>query len=298
VVFLSLNLASLGSGNITSASPKNFITNVVNYRATVERSKQVIESAYVKRRLPTSTKTTIGCGTVDCYPWEHIYAAANNLRWQPHATVELGAGNSLWLNHKSAENFIGDKAVDFIIMHYVNPMQPCDALRSLDGRYLLSDEPEVISTIFANYLPVDSGQFGLLLQRRETIISKDIDTIVRLNIHQNEWFTLPEIHDGAVLKVAVKGNDTFIGHLRKTVYKPNVSTIDYMMPDGTIHTYRYSPATAEGGLWVGPLMLNLTDVADFLLGNNTADMPIAIRFNYTHPTCHKSEIGLIFWTES
>lgn len=287
IVFLSLNLASLGSWNITSASPRNFITNVINYRTTIENSKEVIDNAYAKRLLPTSTKATIGCGTVDCYPWEHIYAAANNLCWQPHATVELGAGNSLWLNHKSTENFIGDKAVDFIIMHY----------ESLDGRYLLSDEPEVISAIFTNYVPVDCGQFGLLLQRRESAIKTAIDTIARLDIHQNEWVTLPEVTEDAVLKVAVKGNNTFIGCLRKTFYKPDVSIIEYLMPDSTVHTYRYSPATAEGGLWAGPMMLSLADVADFMLGNNTAEMPIAIRFNYTHPRCHKDNIQLVFWTE-
>lgn len=287
VVFLSLNITSLGSSKLTSASPKNFISNVVKYSTTIENSKKVIDDAYAKRQLPASVKATIGCGTVDCYPWEHIYAAANDLRWQPHATVELGAGNSLWLNHKASENFIGDKAVDFIIMHQ----------ESLDGRYMLSDEPEVITTIFANYTPVDSGQFGLLLKRRESAKKPTVDTIAQLDVCQNEWVTLPEVTEDAVLKVAVKGNNTFIGCLRKTFYKPDVSIIEYLMPDSTVHTYRYSPATAEGGLWAGPMMLSLADVADFMLGNNTAEMPTAIRLNYTHPHCHKDNIQLIFWTE-
>ena len=297
VFFLSLNLASLGNGKITSASPKNFITNVVNYNATIERSKKVIDYAYAKRQLPASTKAIIGDGTVDCYPWEHIYAAANNLHWQPHATVELGAGNSLWLNHKSAENFMNDNAVDFIIMHNGITTDTFDGLRSFDGRYMPSDEPEVVSAIFANYIPIDSDQFGLLLQRRE--FSKNIvaDTIARLTVNQNEWVTLPKISDGSALRMAVKGGSSFMGHMRRMFYKPDVSTIDYLMPDSTMHTYRYSPTTAEGGLWAGPMMLSLADVADFMLGNNTAEMPTAIRLNYTHPHCHKDNIQLIFWTE-
>ncbi len=297
MVMLAVSIVPLGSSRLTTSAPKNIVANVINYKATIENSKKLIDSAYTSRQLPASTIAAIGSGTVDCYPWEHIYVAANNLRWQPHATVELGAGNSLWLNHKAAENFRGDSAVDFIILHPVDPANTANGLRSLDGRYLLSDEPEIISTIFANYVPVDSGYFGLLLRRSEIPIAIQTDTLSQLVVNQGEWVALPELRNGVTLKVAVKGSENFIGRLRSAIYKPDVSTIDYLMADSTVLTYRYSPATAEGGLWVSPLPLDLSDVAGFMTSREAPEKPIAIRLKYNHPRCHKAQIELKFWVE-
>ena len=297
MAMLAVNIGSLGTIRLTAVAPKNVVANFIHYRSNVENSKKIIDNAYASRQLPASTIATIGGGTVDCYPWEHIYLAANNLRWQPHATVELGAGNSLWLNHKAAENFRGDSAVNFIILHPVDPANPNNGLRSLDGRYLLNDEPEIISTILANYAPVDSGYFGLLLRRRETPMKIETENLEQLTINQGEWTALPDYWKDGVLKVAVKGSANLKGRLRSMIYKPDVSTIDYLMSDSTIHTYRYSPATAEGGLWVSPLLFDLSDVAGFMTSCESAEKPIAIRLNYNHPSCHKAEIKLKFWVE-
>ena len=99
------------------------------------------------------------------------------------------------------------------------------------------------------------------------------------------------------MKVAVKGKGNLRGRLRSVIYKPDVSTIDYLMSDSTIHTYRYSPVTAEGGLWVSPLLFELSDVAEFMTSCVTGEKPIAIRLKYNHPSCHKAEIELKFWIE-
>ena len=146
-------------------------------------------------------------------------------------------------------------------------------------------------------MPVDSGYFGLLLRRREIPIATEMDTLSQLVVNQGEWIALPEFGNGGALKVAVKGSENFIGHLRSAIYKPDVSTIDYLMADSTVLTYRYSSATAEGGLWVSPLPLDLSDVAGFMTSREAPEKPIAIRLKYNHPRCHKAQIELKFWVE-
>ena len=291
---LLVNMAALvpdGHICLTTATPRNVVDRVVGYRALVRKSQQVTSTKLERLRLPAGTRAMIGEAMVDCYPWEHVYVAANGLRWQPHTTVELGAGNSPALNRLSARNFdASDSAVQYVLLHRVDYSGE-NGLRSLDGRYLLNDEPAVFDALLSNYSVADSGSYGLLLIHKpcETT-AQDNSQFSILNsqfseVGWDEWVTLPG--DDCLTRVGVSVSKNLCGHLRSIFYKPDIYLVDYRLPDGSVATYRFSPATAADGLWVGPLATTYAELHSLFDGTGMPASPVAIRLRCNHPLLHK-----------
>ncbi len=75
----------------------------------------------------------------------------------------------------------------------------------------------------------------------------------------------------------VVSHQSVAGVIKSMLYKPDIYYIDYRMSDGSEHSYRYSPATATSGLWIGPLLDSYSELADFLCGNSCTEKPVSIR---------------------
>lgn len=274
----------------TSASPLNIASFTIGYDALVQKSLNQTESALSLRRLPHTTLERIGKGTVDCYPWEHIFVAANNLRWQPRIT--LGAGFSPQLSRLAAANYSGEDAVKYIIFHRPNYSDDHN-LYSIDGAWLLNDEPLVLYAILENYTVVDTGWYGLLLQHSASAHSHNAKKRIAAPgiFGWNQWISLPP---GTSL-TAIEQQETLIGRLVQMVYKPDINTVDYLLPDSTWRTYRYSPVMAQEGLWTGPMVASFADLADLFADSCRSERPIAIRLNTLHPAYHKDSVKVQFY---
>ncbi|MBP5327422.1 MAG: hypothetical protein J6Y98_05885 [Bacteroidales bacterium] len=301
IAMLGVNAAALNNGGspLTNASPKNFYTKVLNNGEYVRGCKEYIANAMEKRRLSEKVVAEIGDAATDCYPWEHVFLAANNMRWQPHKTVELGTGNTEWLNILSAQNFCShSNAAAYVIFHKPN-YENDEGLISIDDRYLLSDEPAIIDSLLANYELADSGDwYGLLLRHGTGKYQAVNDTLAQTTATWGEWVTLPEHGDGDILRASVKSQYSFLGWLRKTIYKPDIFYVDYRMADGTVYSYRYSRTTAEYGLWVSPMVRNYSDLARMIAGDKELPQPEAFRLrtatqNGKGCSLHKPSISVV-----
>lgn len=280
-ILLTVNLSALNTSEVPvmTAGPKNLVTCVINGRTLADSSQAYIDKSLSSRRLDGRLCEMIGNATVDCYPWEHVYVAANHLRWQPHRSIELASGNSLWLNRQSAMNFGRlPEAVDYVLLHRVNYGGE-DGLLSLDGRYLLNDEPAIVDSMLCNYSVVDSGGwYGLLLRHGGGRYSADSGIVATADIQWNEWVLVPLHPASTVLRADLFSRASFAGWLKGTLYKPDIYYVDYRMPNGDILTYRYSRTTAESGLWLGPMLGSYAALAAFFEGRAEAPAPTAIRF--------------------
>lgn len=278
---LIVNLSALNTSSlpVMTASPRNLTGCVLKGRALADSSQIIIDRSLAARKLDGRLCSMIGTSTVDCYPWEHVYIAANNLRWQPHRSVELGSGNSLWLNYQSALNFESQpSAVDYVILHKMNYDSEY-GLYSIDGRYLLNDEPAIIDSMLCNYSVVDSGGwYGMLLWHGKGCYNADSGIVATAIVGWNEWVPVPPHPISTVLRADLFSHESFAGWLKGTLYKPDIYYIDYQMANGDIFTYRYSHTTAEGGLWIGPMLDSYACLAAFFSGRTVAPVPIAIRF--------------------
>lgn len=293
---LFVNISSLRYSQemrLTTVQPANFAKLLFKHNQIRTDAVRLSQEALESRQLDSSILKQVGDKTLDCYPWEQIFVAANGFNWQPHTTFELGAGNSEWLNHKSAQNFKCDShSVAYVLLHKTD-FSSDKSLQSLDGRYLLNDEPEVFDSIFTNYHISDTGWYGLLLQQGRNCYTPDCGIISSVKTTWNEWVPIPQ-HTNSCIRAEIRAKDNIFGHLRSLLYKPDIYYVDYMMPDSSICTHRFSPSTAKGGLWVGPLLTSYADISNFLNGINSSTKPIAIRLRPKHNSGHSDSLSISF----
>ena len=293
---LFVNLGSLHQDNgcvPTTVRAGNFINLLTHSKRYVAQWQDNINQSMVTRRLDAAVLQRIGDGTVDCYPWEDVFIAANGLKWQPSTAVQFGAGNSAWVNHLAAQNFAGNpSAVDYVLLHRTDYGRE-NGLQSLDGRYLLNDEPEVMDSILLNYSVAETGWYGILLCKGRNSKQLACGEPVMTKAHWDEWIGIPA-SGGAALRVDVRTSANLNGRLRATFYKPDICYIDYRFADGREATYRFSPASARGGLWVGPMPQSYAELVALVSGDAMPPCPVAIRLRAKHPGWHHKDITLLF----
>lgn len=289
MLFVNRSILYDPGAHLTTSSPANIVRLTAGYGDLKAWCEKNIESAMQHRLLDDTLLSKIGDKSVDCYPWEHAFIAANNLHWQPRVT--LGAGLSPALSRQAAENYCGPEAVEYILLHRIDFSKDND-LRSLDSAYLLNDEPTVLMTMLENYSVTDTGWYGLLLRRKSVVSEMPYHPQEEINNIEAEWDCWINLPEGASPLVELHTTQTLLGRICGFFYKPDIFTIDYLLPDSTWRTYRFSPAMAEAGIWTGPLAATYADLEDLFSGNCTAPRPIAIRLHTIHPAQHKKSVRL------
>lgn len=294
MLFVNLHSLRLQTGcTLTTVRPGNFINLLVHGQSFKAKWQDNIEKGSAARRLDNSVLEIIDNGTVDCYPWEDIYIAANNLKWQPSTAVQFGAGNSAWVNHRAAQNYANTStAVDFVLLHRINYERE-NGLKSIDDRYLLNDEPEVLDSILNNYYVADTGRYGILLAKGRNVNKRGSTVTNEIESHWDEWIDLSML-DESFTRADLSTYAKFNGRLRSMLYKPDICSVDYRLADGRELTYRFSPQTARCGLWIGPMPQSYVELAEMINLQGDLPRPVAIRFRAKHPNWHRKEVILHF----
>jgi hypothetical protein len=193
----------------------------------------------------------IGTNTVDVYPWELSYAAANNLNYSARSSLQGGSYNS-WLDKIGAQDFSCENRAQFLIFHFVKDQWDGD-FGSIDQRYLLNDSPHTIISILNNYTMVYKNKKMLLFEKTNTPqLDKPIE-LTSNNGKWDQWIDVPENNNSIVrLKANIKSSLT--GSIQSFFYKSAPCFIDYKMNDGKILSYRFIPENAVDGLWIYPFI--------------------------------------------
>ena len=258
----------------------NFNGIVFGYKDFSAKMNALTDDALACEKLPDEVLKMIDSSSIDFYPWEHTYAKVNNLNWQPRKTVEIGASTSKWLSDLAAENYCGDTRADFILWHF------CDDGFTIDGRYPLNDEPNVVFNILQNYSPVFYGEKYVLFKRNEGKITRNCGE--KFTAKFDEWIKVPDCGD-AIQRVKVESSVTFAGFLKKTFLKDEMYYVDYMTADDEVYTYRYVPSTALDGLWINPFVTKFID-------GELAEKIVMVRFRNSSKSCVDENISLQFET--
>ena len=228
---------------------KNFTDLVFDNKQFMEDAKNRTQQNLEKKKLNPQLKQLIGNATIDFFPWELTYVAANNLNWKPRPNLQSGAYTP-WLDKNNA-NFIASKnAPQFYLWEMEKPNGGVDCF---DGRYLLNDEPYTIFQLMNNYKIVYSDSTQTLFQRRDKLAFSMIIEGEQLKDVWNKWIKIPTDSNNVIrIKALLKNN--FIGSLRKAIYKDIIYFMDYKLSDNTEKTYRIVRENAINGLWVSPLI--------------------------------------------
>lgn len=285
IVLLHYNMKEIpgySARKIEYCGINNFVGTIFEYDKFMEQNNRLTNNALWCEKLPDEVLSKIGNSTIDFYPWEHTYAKVNNLNWQPRKTIEIGASTSKWLSDLASENFAGDNSVEYVLWHFGK-----DGF-TIDWRYPLNDEPNVVYNILNNYNADYYGDNYIIWKRRSTArgILQDVGDLVTANI--NDWISVPDCGEN-IQRIKVESEVNFAGYMKSTFFKDEMYYVDYMTNSGEIFTYRYVPSTAVDGLWVNPLVTN------FVHGD-VADRVEKVRFRVSNDACVKNNISLRFET--
>jgi hypothetical protein len=235
----------------------NFI-DILHYKNYKQRISSTSERNIAPNKLSEEQKKLIGENTIDIYPWEFSYIAANNFHWKPRRTLELGASTSRWASTEASKNYLlNHDTPEFLLFHYYK-----DGLKTIDDRYLLNDEPLVILNVLNHYLLEEKTDKFLLFKKNIIAHFEDPIWEAPQTIQFNEWLDIPKgVHEIVRLKVFSK--NSLLGKIKKMLYKEEAYYVDYLLEDGIIHTYRYISGTAVDGLWCSPFVRNpLSDIVE------------------------------------
>ena len=233
---------------------KNFSKNVVNYNQTVQAALEKSAKNLQNKKLSDSLLSVIGNQSIDFFPWELTYAAANQLNWQPRPNLQSGAYTP-WLDKNNA-NFIASKnGPEFYLWEMDKPNGGVDCF---DSRYYLNDEPHTIFTLFNKY-ELSYADSSIALFKRQTkprfsLVVEGSET----QIPWNTWIKTPE-DSNAVLRIKAPILNNLKGSLRKAIFKDIIYFVDYQLADSSVKTYRIVKENAANGLWVAPHIQRISD---------------------------------------
>lgn len=232
----------------------NFYKTFFQYDKLVEQSVAASNTNIQPRKLPKEVLDKIGNETVDVYPWDFSYIAANNLNWKPRKVLQSYAAYTEWLDQQDADYFSDGNGAQYVIWELTSDRYGKHGFCSIDNRYLLNDEPEAVLQFFNHYSPVYKNSEIILFKKTDVKNFQTPQIIKSDTVVWNEWIKVPAIEDG-ILRIKGKISRNSIGRIKAFVYKDEQSCIDYMLSDGTIVQYRIVPNSVERGVWINPLII-------------------------------------------
>lgn len=213
-----------------------------------------------RNKLDSNIRSLIGNQTVDIYPWDFSYAAANCLNFLPRPVLQSYASYTRLLDNLNVKHFEGKSAPEFIIWELQKITRDIHGgkMESIDGRYLLNDEPDAMLAILENYRLVahQEGTFPLLVYRKRSAKLK-LATVEKETVATgwDTWIDVPQNLQGLV-RASVHTNRNRLGKLKGMVYKDDAVFAYFMLSNGDIRQYRVVPKTMDYGLWLNPLVMN------------------------------------------
>lgn len=235
--------------------------------------------------LPDTVVEQLRRGTADVYPWEHSYLAANDLRWRPRPVPQSYASYTVWLDDANARYFAEGKGADRIIWHF-QPDGWNGGMGSIDGRYLLNDEPRAILAMLDKYRWVPAGPRLAILERVPVSQLASPRTSDTLTVGWDTWIDVPP-SDDAILRAHVDIRHTTWRDVVDFLYKDAVYEVVYRLADDRTLTYRIVPENARHGVWVAPFIRGP--------GLHCPELPVtAVRFQCSAPAMVHPTIGLVW----
>jgi hypothetical protein len=235
-------------------------TNAINYRYFADTCDQSSDKATERNKLDQRILDLIGNKTVDIYPWDYSYIAANNLNWLPRSVIQSYASYTSELDRLNARHLESDKAPEFIIWELRKITHDIHAgtLESIDGRYLLNDEPDALMAMLCNYelTATQKGIFpALVFKKRADSLSFSTKDLGKTTANWNTWIDVPGATSD-ILRASVDMERSLTGRLRSIFYKDEAAYVYYLLENGDIRMYRIVPKNAAYGLWINPLIIN------------------------------------------
>lgn len=213
-----------------------------------------------RNKLDPDIRERIGNKTVDVYPWDYSYLAANELNWQPRPVLQSYASYTRWLDNLNVKHFQSALAPEFLIWELEKITNDIHGgtMESIDGRYLLNDEPDLLLALLSDYELVakQKGDRPVLLYqksaKKKNLVTKEIGSI---ETTWNTWIDVPDTSAG-LIRAQVHIQHSILGKIKSFLYKDDAVYCYYLLANGDLRQYRVVPRTMDYGLWINPMIMN------------------------------------------
>lgn len=234
---------------------KHFEAGVLNLKAHEDLLFEMSKSNLSNRILEKNVLQLIGRHSVDIYPWETIYVAANNLNWQPRPVFQSYVAYTPWLDKKNAAFFKSLQSPEFVIWDISNWY---GEVFDIDARYLLNGEPLTIYEIFNHYRLIYRDKKIALFERVYINNFKDPILIGDEKGFWNEWIKVPPMRNG-IIRARIDVSRRIVGSLKRLLYKEEEFFIEYKLDNGDVKKYRLAIDNAVSGVWISPLIVKISN---------------------------------------
>ncbi|MHB1864851.1 MAG: hypothetical protein ACYCPS_01640 [Candidatus Saccharimonadales bacterium] len=226
--------------------------------------------------LPKNMTTLIGSNTIDIYPWEADVAAANGLKWDPRPSPYSFESYNPYFDNLNASFYKSNNAPKFIIWHNTS-------IYSIDGRYILWDEPKTIRAVLENYkLALNNNSF-MLLERRQKPISVSFDRYYLGNVSiLYKYYSLKTPKENQIGITYFTPQIGFAEFLKTELLRQDQFYLTLKYENDSKRTYRFVTSNASQGFITGGMPTNWKSLVSFF-DTGKADKPseIATSFEIT-----------------
>jgi hypothetical protein len=245
-------------------SINNFINFISNYNEIINQAEKKTEENIVYRKVSNQLKQDIGTSSVDVYPWDYSIIAANNFKWHPRPIINSYAAYTSWLDKQDAAYFESDKAPEYFIWDFsqgISPSSNESEIASIDGRYLLNDEPQTILSLLSNYKFIKyENTLNIYKRRKKSINYYSQKSSLTSNLI-NTWISIPKITNEQVLRANVFFKRNILQKLKSFFYKDEQYWVYLKFSDNTIQKIKIVPKNAKNGIWLSPFIYKPTSNA-------------------------------------
>ncbi|HXB54086.1 MAG TPA: hypothetical protein VN461_04835 [Vicinamibacteria bacterium] len=217
--------------------------------------------------LPTAERAVLADSTVDVYPWEASYVAANHLNWANRPFPTSFQTYNPALDRLNASFFDSPRRPQRLLWHKT----PGELLRtpgaagvaSIDGRHLFWDEPLTLVSILNHYELVSAGSVFLLAPRAEPrFLSRR--QIATLTVPWGAWTPVPDRPGVILAEIGLRRPPS--AQLRRLLFREEEMSIDVRFRARRMIHCRFIPDQAASGLWISPLPHNAASLEALLSG--------------------------------
>jgi hypothetical protein len=197
----------------------------------------------------------------DIFPWDISLLYSYDLNWQPRPVIQSYTNYTTALDKLTAKHFLTEKAPDKIIF---TPM-------TIDGRYVLFDEPETFRTVLLNYSSIANNDSYLILEKDKQTNPMKIEEIYTVTARKGETIKVP-IYKDAYVFMEVDWGFNFFGKLASFLFKTTYANIELQLTNGSKQECNFVHKTAGNGLFVSKHVSNTQELMQIFDKDFTPDI--------------------------
>jgi len=205
-------------------------------------------------QLPDDMRKRIGKETADIYPWQAMISAANTFDWKPRPVFQNYITYTPKLDALNADFLASKDRPAFYVWHR-------EPFQDIDNRYPFSANPLTLESILRWYKPVMHNKDFHLLESVATPQLSAPVTIQQETHAWNTWIPLPDAR-ADIIKANLSNPKTVLGKIRTSLWKSDITFIDYKLDDGRVVSHRLVLDNASNGIWAAPYITDISPAAE------------------------------------